>query len=68
MKTPSFISQFSSHSTAILCAAFSEFTPTKSGNPFGLMFFKRIRQIPTIAFPSNNFGLKGFDNIKVICR
>jgi len=39
MKTPSFISQFSSHSTAILCAAFSEFTPTKSGNPFGLMFF-----------------------------
>lgn len=54
--TPSFKPVLSVHSTAILWAPLSEEMPSISGMPLGLIFFKRIRQIPTMALPSTSFG------------
>ena len=51
IKTPSLVSPFSVHSTAIRCAPFSDEIPTKFGSPFSLMCLSLIKQIPAIALP-----------------
>src|SRR5262249_32006546 len=59
MKTPSRVTPCSSsHNTAMRWAAFSLFMPMKPGKTFGLMCSRRIRQMPAMARPSYNFGLK----------